>query len=97
MSASVQGKCQVCHRLGPASQEDDFLCGECAHPEEIRSFCAGCGQRSTHPLEAVSALFSAYKLDPAFAQPGAVIRLVYCGPDCRSEPSTQVEFYAIAA
>lgn len=97
MSASVQGKCLVCRPLGSLARAGDFLCGECAHPDEIRSCCAGCGTRDAHDHEAVVALFSAHKLDPALAQPGAVIRIENCGQDCPSPPSTHVEFYAIAA
>jgi hypothetical protein len=43
----VRGQCAICRVVGPPDRTTDFLCENCVHPLEIRTFCAGCGARAT--------------------------------------------------
>lgn len=43
-----RGRCKICKDPGPPKRKQDFLCGDCADPNEIRSFCSGCKSRKKH-------------------------------------------------
>lgn len=76
----MSGHCIVCRRVGPMARKQNFLCEACAHPLEIRTFCASCGARTT--LETKGGLQLLAELFPD--QPhdvGTTIRLERC-PAC---------------
>lgn len=76
----MPGQCSVCHIVGPPDRSDDFLCEDCAHPDEIRSFCASCGDRRTLVAE-MGLEWLAVLLPEVPHECGTAIRLERC-PAC---------------
>lgn len=76
----MPGTCSVCHVVGPPDHVDDFLCEECAHPAEIRTYCASCGARKTLVPE-MGLGFLATLLPEVPHETGTAIRLERC-PAC---------------
>jgi hypothetical protein len=94
--AEQKGRCWVCHCEAPAERKRNFLCGECAHPDQVRFFCGRCGRRRTHD-PAVAAKLSGFLPPDLELAPGTAVRLPYC-PDCssiRAPEPFQIEIYAI--
>lgn len=79
----MRGQCAICHIVGPPDRTTDFLCEGCIHPLEIRTFCAGCGQRET--LDTIAGLAFLARIMPEVAHStGTAIRIaccIRCDPD----------------
>lgn len=72
----------MCRVVGPPDRVDDFLCELCAHPDEIRTFCASCGDRQTLvPTMGLELLATLFPEVPHST--GTAIRLEQC-PRCAS-------------
>jgi hypothetical protein len=76
--AVQQGRCWACHVAGPPERKTNFLCGVCAHPDLIRTFCGNCRDRASFDpdttVEAIAKYFPAGYVTGA----GTVIRLSRC-------------------
>ena len=76
----MPGHCLVCRCVGPPDRKQNFLCEECVHPLEIRTFCASCGAHTT--LETAGGLQLLAELFPDHMHDvGTTIRLERC-PTC---------------
>ncbi len=98
MTYHANGRCSVCQATGEPDHAKVLLCEDCVHPDEIRSYCLGCGARRSYAPESLAALLSAHALNREVS-PGTVMRLERCGvAQCiASTPGLQIEFFAIAA
>ncbi|HTK60587.1 MAG TPA: hypothetical protein VL283_05300 [Candidatus Baltobacteraceae bacterium] len=96
MTDRVQGRCWACNSAGPEGRTRNFLCGMCAHPEQIRSFCSACGVRRSYDPEGLAKLCATYGITQTIG-PGTVLRLECCSV-CTPKPTRQkIEFYSVAA
>lgn len=96
MTDRVQGRCWACNSAGPEGRTRNFLCGRCANPEEVRSYCAGCKTRRSYGPDDLAKLCAAFGITQTIG-PGTVLRLECCH-DCAPKPQRQkIEFYSIAA
>lgn len=79
----MRGRCTICHVVGPPDRTTDFLCEDCVHPLEIRTFCARCGQRET--LDTAAGLTFLARIMPEVEHAtGTAIRIercMQCDPD----------------
>ncbi len=92
----IQGRCWACNAPGPEGTERNFLCGQCAHPEEVRSYCAGCRRRRSYSRTELELLCQTYDINQPI-EPGIVIVLTHCA-HCHQAPAPQrVEFFSITA
>ncbi|MBI2483184.1 hypothetical protein HYV74_03340 [Candidatus Uhrbacteria bacterium] len=73
----MEGKCSVCHVLGPPGRAANFLCEWCVHPLEVRVLCVRCGHRKR--LNAAEGVF--YLAEMLMHSPpelGTAVRLEGC-------------------
>ena len=93
------GCCYVCRTEGPVGRTRNFLCGNCAHPGEIRVYCARCqiiSKADEAGAEKLAELLPT-DLEPV---PGTTIRIDFCSR-CRKASeegnSLTAEIYSIAS
>lgn len=86
--------CTVCGRQGPSHRTRNFLCEDCVHPLEIRSFCTQCRNHTTYPLEAGFALLRALFPEQPPAT-GVVIHFPHCFECAPNGPDAFVRVYRI--
>lgn len=98
MVTALPGRCAACGKTGPASRTRSFLCNECVHPSEVRSYCSRCKTRTTYAQEgheAVARLLASsdVAVDNSL---GLIIVLATCA-ECRAEdePVGRVLVYQI--
>ncbi len=98
MTTTAQGRCLACETPGPPDRTEGFLCGLCAHPDEIRSYCRGCRSRRNYVPEEVADLCRFHDLSED-VHPGQVLVLPRCGnASCFvKSPDASVIFFSIAA
>ena len=83
MGAEFQ--CAVCEN--GKTESVVFLCTECVHPDRVRTYCSGCGDRLDLSLEEAQTLFSHAGL--SITKTGLVFRFIRC-PMC-SPGNTSLE------
>lgn len=89
------GHCLSCLRPGQKGRLNNFLCGDCANPKDIRSFCQKCRKRRVVAPEVARAA-----IKPIYAgcvRPGLAFVLSSC-PTCSDITEVRkrkVKIYAI--
>lgn len=86
----------MCRVVGPLNRVTDFLCERCVHPDEIRTFCASCGDRQGlvpgMGLEWLVAI-----LPEVSHAPGTAIRLQQCPACAPGQGLGFIEVYRLRA
>ena len=93
-----QGKCFTCHTPGPEGRTRNFLCTFCAHPDEVRIYCARCQTIAIADADTIEAWTERLPAEDK-PVPGTSIRMDYCvgcqTPEQARRPPT-VQVYGIA-
>ena len=83
--------CSICD--GRRKQKPIILCCDCAHPERVRTYCAGCDIRLDLSLEEAQALFATTGL--TITRTGIAMLYPEGCPSCRDDGGSESEIYVI--
>ncbi len=74
----------------------NFLCGRCAHPEKVRTYCTGCRLLTDYSAGDLDELCASFNIQQVL-EPGTVVVLACCAL-CPDGPKPQrIEIHSITA